>query len=374
MRFFFILFYPLSLLYQFLFWVSQFKIKPFVLPHVLVISVGNISMGGTGKTPFVQYLVRYFKAKNKKYAITILSRGYKAKLSKVGAILRDGLSPHLYGDEPSEHKELFPDVQVIIGKNRKESFLKHNQVQSKFHIVILDDGFQHKQIHRDFDIVLLDANGPFGNGQTIPLGFLREPILHLRRANTIVFTKLTDQNKDKSIRAINILKQKQIPVPSYTSHFLANLVQIDLNTLKSNPVQLPVDQIRQTKVLDEDANDGYFLFTGVGNPKHVLETAESIIGKKINQHRFFPDHYEFEESVLGSIIGEVKQGTVLLTTEKDWVKVRTKKGFLEELRKRNIQIFVIKIEVVVNEKESFESMLAGLVSTYEAKNDLVSMN
>lgn len=374
MRFFFILFYPLSLLYQFLFWVSQFKIKPFFLPHVLVISVGNISMGGTGKTPFVQYLVRYFNAKNKKYAITILSRGYKAKLSKVGAILRDGFSPYLYGDEPSEHKELFPDVQVIIGKNRKESFLKHNQVHSKFHIVILDDGFQHKQIHRDFDIVLLDANGPFGNGQTIPLGFLREPILHLRRAHTIVFTKLTDQNKDKSIRAINILKQKQIPVPSYTSHFLANLVQIDLNTLKSNPVQLPVDQIRQTKVLDEDANDGYFLFTGVGNPKHVLETAESIIGKKINQHRFFPDHYEFEESVLGSIIGEVKQGTVLLTTEKDWVKVRTKKGFLEELRKRNIQIFVIKIEVVVNEKESFESMLAGLVSTYEAKNDLVSMN
>lgn len=360
------LFYPLSWLYQFLFWVKQSTIKPIVIPDVLVISVGNITVGGTGKTPFVQYLVRYFQKTNKDYAITILSRGYKAKKSDEGAILPDGKSPHLYGDEPSQHKDLFPSVQVIIGKNRWKSFQTHNQIQSPKHIVILDDGFQHKQICRDFDIVLLDANAPFANGLTIPLGFLREPITHLKRAHSIVFTKLTEKNRNVIKLAKDILNKKQINVPESVSFFQSNLVEMNFDLLQKNVIE------KQVYLSKEKPNGGYFLFTGVGNPRNVLETAESILGENKIQYRFFPDHYEFEESVLFSLIQNRLKDSIFVTTEKDWVKVRTQSGFLETLKKQNIRLFVLKIEVVLAEEQKFGSMLAGLVSTYEVKNGLAS--
>ncbi|XDD43562.1 tetraacyldisaccharide 4'-kinase [Leptospira sp. WS60.C2] len=366
MKFLLFLFSPFCWLYQFLFWLSQNKIKPVILPNVLVLSVGNITVGGTGKTPFVQYLVRFFQKTNKDYAITILSRGYKAEKSKEGAILPNGLSPHLFGDEPSEHKETFPNVQVIIGKNRVSSFLKYNQFQGKRHIVILDDGFQHKQIHRDFDIVLLDANAPFGNGFTLPLGFLREPISHLSRANTIVFTKLTKTNEISLPKYREKLNQNGIKVPHYRSHFSAYLNEVHLETLTQTRIFPPKNP------LSNEANISYFLFTGVGNPKHVWETASSVLETNQIRHRFFPDHYDFEETVLFTLLAEIEKETILITTEKDWVKVRMHSSFLKELIKRKIRLVLLKIEVKIEDSKMFESILAGLVSTYEVKNDLVS--
>ncbi|XDD47360.1 tetraacyldisaccharide 4'-kinase [Leptospira sp. WS39.C2] len=368
MKVFFLLLSPLTWLYQFLFWVSQWKTKTLSLPNTLVISVGNLSVGGTGKTPFVQYLVRYFQRVNKDYVITILSRGYKAKKSEEGAILPDGNSPQLYGDEPSEHKNLFPNVQVIIGKNRRESFLRLNQFHSKKHIVILDDGFQHKRIDRDFDIVLLDTNAPFGNGYTLPLGFLREPISHLKRAQTIIFTKQTEKNKKQYEEGKLILKKFPFNLPTFVSHFQAELNEINLDSLPL-PESFPMG-IREIPPNIEEAS--YFLFTGVGNPNNVLETAISVLKTDQIQYRFFPDHFEFDEKVLFSLIPGKKSESIFVTTEKDWVKVKTQTRFIEELNKRKIRLLVLKVQVVISEQSEFESMLAGLVSTYEVKNGLVS--
>ncbi|MCW7508212.1 tetraacyldisaccharide 4'-kinase [Leptospira levettii] len=366
MKVFFTLFLPLTWLYQFLFWLSQGRKKTTVLPNALVISVGNITVGGTGKTPFVQYLVQYFQKTNKEYAITILSRGYKAKLSKRGAILPNGNSPNLYGDEPSEHKERFPSVQVIIGQNRIVSFSNHNQIQSKKHIVILDDGFQHNQIYRDFDIVLLDNNAPFGNGFTIPLGYLREPISHLKRANVIVFTKITESNVKEFEKGKETLKQLGIQLPTFGSSFQAEAYQIHLDTFEQTLIP------NNTQMQDASTSDRYFLFTGVGNPHHVLETTISTLNTNQIQHSFFPDHYEFEEKVLLSLLDGKDEKTIFVTTEKDWVKVRTQNKFIEALKRKKIQLLVIRVDVVIKEQSVFESMLAHLVSTYEVKNGLVS--
>ncbi|TGM01233.1 tetraacyldisaccharide 4'-kinase [Leptospira jelokensis] len=371
-----LLFYPLTWVYRFLFWLNQIKITPSRIPQVIVISVGNITVGGTGKTPFVQYLVRYFQEHNKDYAITILSRGYKAKKTIEGAILPDGKSPDLYGDEPSQHKERFPNVQVIIGKNRWESFLTHNRIQSPKHIVILDDGFQHKQIVRDLDIVLLDANSPFGNGFTLPLGFLREPINELRRASAVVFTKLVESNKEKFQTAKKLLFKNGIQVPIFSSTLETDLVEINLapNTNFSEIVPKAGPKVRDgnPSFLKMPPNASYFLFTGVGNPKQVLETAKDILGNTEIKYRFFPDHDPFTKQTLFSLLSDCNENTVLLTTEKDWVKVRIQTQFLKELNERKIKLFLINIDVVVAESVEFESMLAGLVSTYEAKNGLVS--
>ncbi|TGK87404.1 tetraacyldisaccharide 4'-kinase [Leptospira noumeaensis] len=354
------LFYPLSLLYQFLFWWQQKETTSFTLPNVLVISVGNLTVGGTGKTPFVQYLVRFFKQTCPGYAITILSRGYKAEKSKEGAILTDGRSPNLYGDEPSQHKEMFPDVQVIIGRNRKKSFLLHNQIQSKKHIVILDDGFQHKALHRDFDFVLLDANSPLGNGFTLPLGLLREPADHIKRANAILFTKITNQNKTGLLKYNSELKKIVPHVPIYFSQFESSVVELQIHN--------DLEQIPFIPQLDSQ----YFLVTGVGNPKHVYETAKTTLLTDSIRTKFFPDHFEFNESVLSSLSKEILPDEILVTTEKDWIKLRTHKDFQEDLKRKKTKVLLLLIQVSVTEENQLKSMLAGLVSTYEVKNDLVS--
>ncbi|WP_040506630.1 tetraacyldisaccharide 4'-kinase [Leptospira wolbachii] len=362
MKIFLYLFYPLSWIYRFLFWWSQSRILPFHLPNVLVISVGNLTVGGTGKTPFVQYLVRYFQKKYPSYAITILSRGYKAEKTKEGAILPSGNEPQLYGDEPSQHKEMFPDVQVIIGRDRKKSFLLYNKIQSKKHIVILDDGFQHKQLYRDFDFVLLDANSPFGNGLTLPLGFLREPIGHSKRANAIVFTKLTLQHKQRLDRYKKVLIQNDVTIPIFHSSFQATVKEVLLN---QNFIQEPFP-------LHSNLNLKYFLITGVGNPKNVYETAKSTLLSESIRTKFFPDHFEYATSSLLSLLNEIQTSEILITTEKDWIKMRKDTSFTGELVRRNIRVFLLLIQVSIEEDEEMKSMLAGLVSTYESKTGQVS--
>ncbi|TGL87821.1 tetraacyldisaccharide 4'-kinase [Leptospira congkakensis] len=357
MKIFLYLFYPFSLLYRFLFWWQQRGTPSFRLPKVLVISVGNITLGGTGKTPFVQYLVKFFKEVYPSYAITILSRGYKAEKSNEGAILTNGLTPKLFGDEPSQHKEMFPDIQVIIGRNRKNAFLLYNQIQSQKHIVILDDGFQHKALHRDFDFVLLDANSPFGNGFTIPLGFLREPVSHIKRTNAILFTKITSKNKNGLEKYHSDLKKLDPSIPIFSSQFESSVSEVQFQQGLTLKPFLP------------KLNSKYFLVTGVGNPKHVYETAKSTLLSESIRTKFFPDHFEFNEDVLFSLANEILNDEIFVTTEKDWIKMRTNIGFLKELQKKNIIVLILLIQVSVNEEKELKSMLVGLVSTYESKID-----
>ncbi|TGK96965.1 tetraacyldisaccharide 4'-kinase [Leptospira brenneri] len=350
---------PLSLLYRFLFWWQQRRISSFRLPDVLVISVGNLTVGGTGKTPFVQYLVRFFQKVYPSYAITILSRGYKAEKSREGAILPDGLDPKSFGDEPSQHKEMFPDIQVMIGRDRKKSFLLYNQIRSKKHIVILDDGFQHKALYRDFDFVLLDTNSPFGNGFTIPLGFLREPVSHIKRASAIVFTKLTPRNRENLVRYKKTLQKLEVSIPVFDSEF------------KSSVLEVKFDSNLATKPFQSKLDSKYFLVTGVGNPKHVYETAKSSLLSENIRTKFFPDHFEFTEPTLLSLLNEILDDEILVTTEKDWIKMKTNTVFLKELKEKNVKVLLLVIQVSVHEDHGIKSMLAGLVSTYEVKNGLV---
>ncbi|PJZ82094.1 tetraacyldisaccharide 4'-kinase [Leptospira meyeri] len=360
MKIFLYLLYPFSLLYRFLFWWQQKGIKSFHLPNALVVSVGNITVGGTGKTPFVQYLVHFFKETYPGYAISILSRGYKAEKSRDGAILPNESDPKLYGDEPSQHKEVFPDVQVIIGRNRKKAFLNYNKFQSSKHIVILDDGFQHKALHRDFDFVLLDSNSPFGNGFTIPLGFLREPIHHLKRADAIVFTKLTSNNQQKLEKYTNLLNHAGINTPVFHSTFKASIREVIF------------DQSFSKKSYEPNSDGKYFLVTGVGNPNHVYSTAKLTLDSVRIRKKFYPDHFEFHSDSLESLVDEIEAGEILVTTEKDWVKMRSNLPFVQTLEKKKIRLLLILIQVSVNEDQKIKSMLAALVSTYEAKIDQVS--
>jgi tetraacyldisaccharide 4'-kinase len=307
--------------------------------------VGNLTVGGTGKTPVVLYLLQFFQNKYPHYNFTVLSRGYKAKLSKVGAILPQNPNPILYGDEPSLIKKKFPNVQVMIGGNRVQTFRKYNVFHSKNHIVILDDGFQHVAICRDFDLVLLDANSPLGNGFTIPLGVLREPFFNLKRASAVLFTKINSENKEK-LKPIS--EKINTVVPSvFSSHYQTKKIQVSRK----------VDQ--------------YVLVTGVGNPKDVLRSAKLSLNSESVELKAYSDHFEYSEKELLSLLTLYSETSNLkidfITTEKDWIKISKFPKFLSELKSKNRNLYILELELSIEEETRFVTLVSDLVSTYEAK-------
>ncbi|MBW1824898.1 MAG: tetraacyldisaccharide 4'-kinase, partial [Deltaproteobacteria bacterium] len=174
-------------------------LKSYSLP-CLVISVGNVTMGGTGKTPMVIYLAQVFKEKGMKTAV--LSRGYKGKSPEKVAMVSNGerilLNARDAGDEPFLLSKALPGIPVIIGRDRVLSgqyALEHFSPET----ILLDDGFQHLKLKRDVDILLIDLQYGFGNGHLLPRGILREPLNNLNRAHLFLLTKRTDSHDDKAI-------------------------------------------------------------------------------------------------------------------------------------------------------------------------------
>ncbi len=244
---------------------------------VPVISVGNITLGGTGKTPFVIALAKFLKGKGLK--VCVLSRGYRRK-GKKELLVCDGqrllASPEESGDEPYLIATKTKAI-VAVGKDRAKAFdlAKHLQPE----IVVLDDGFQHIRIKRDLDICLVDGSRGFGNGMLFPAGPLREPVETLLHADAIVITKR------KSLQLL--YKAKGI--------------------LSKKPVFFFTPKVKAPKV------DKAFLVTAIANPYPLLEEL-SRMGITLTGYRFFPDHHWFKEKDLAGIEAPI------LTTEKDLVK------------------------------------------------------
>ncbi|MDZ4727601.1 MAG: tetraacyldisaccharide 4'-kinase [Leptospira sp.] len=335
---------PLSYIYQLLFFVDRKRANAQKLGSCLVISVGNLTMGGTGKTPFVQYLIKIINEKFPNYQITVLSRGYKALHSKDGAIVKVDSLPNEVGDEPLLHKITHPNVKVIIGKNRIESFKKFNQIDDKKHIVILDDGFQHHKLKRDFDIVLIDTSDPEGNGFTIPLGTLREKKTSLLRADLVVFTKVNDANISNAKTFESSVKKINPKLLCFYSTFNASKKLIFGEVQKLNKLNI---------------------ITGVGNPNSVLASALETFGDMEMNLITFPDHYAYTDDELISLTSNLKDGEVIVTTEKDWVKWKSLHKFIEIFKNLKYTLFVLKINMELNEEEKLKRLLDSLVSNYE---------
>ena len=170
--------------------IGIFRVKRLPLP---VISVGNITMGGTGKTPTVILIARELMARGKRVAV--LTRGYGGSLEGETRIVSDGeklfLSPAEAGDEPCLLASSLPGLMVVMGSDRyRAGCLALKELSPD--CFILDDGFQHQRLGRDLDILLLDGTAPFNNGWTLPAGFLREPISAVSRADLVILTRCTE--------------------------------------------------------------------------------------------------------------------------------------------------------------------------------------
>ena len=308
-NYFHFIFYPLSLLYQTVLFIRKFfyKIHLFETKSLpcKVISVGNITVGGSGKTPTVEYLTKLLQSKGKK--VGIISRGYRRK-SKKTLIVTDGETKpktwETYGDEPYLLAQKLDDVPIIVGKSRYEAGTKMIKNFSP-DIIIMDDGFQHISLSRDLDIVLVNSKDTKDIHNLIPAGNLREPLLNLSRADLVILTK-TNIHKPSDY-LINIVENTKCPT-------INNKIELD-NILINFKGESYDSEIINSKNI--------YIFSALGDHEGFKKTMEhtkaTIVG-----HDKYPDHYIYTPNDLKRIEKNAKNNGAdfLITTEKDIVKTK----------------------------------------------------
>ncbi|SEA10357.1 lipid-A-disaccharide kinase [Desulfuromusa kysingii] len=296
----FILLLPLSILYG-----SGGWIRGYCYDHGLfftyqssipIISVGNLAVGGTGKTPVVDWLVKEFSKQGKRSAI--VSRGYAGNfkgnvgvVSKGNGILMTSVE---CGDEPYLLAKRNPDSSVFVAKKRINA-IKILEQNNRPDLIILDDCFQHRAIKRNVDLVLLDASRPFGNGWPLPAGNLREFPQALKRADFLLMTR------SKKLTMSNFKGHKV-----YNSqHQLAN----EAVDLEGN--RISVDRLKALKVL---------AFAGIADPESFFSSLEKI-GLSLDAKLSFVDHIEYRTQIINQLHQTAMDVDALITTEKDAVKL-----------------------------------------------------
>lgn len=287
------------------------------------IMVGNLSVGGTGKTPMVEYLVRKVKSKQK---TATLSRGYGRKTS--GFIkAKDGILPSEIGDEPYQIFEKYgEEISVFVGEKRIDALNSITSILPENELVILDDAFQHRYVQADLTILLTTFDRPFYSDYLLPMGRLRESRNGAKRADLIVVTKCPETVFD--------LKKKELKEKIKHYNNVSPIIFSSIGYGKAYPLKLGSNFSQNVVLLSGIANDSQ-MRDYVSDNFNLLEVLK------------FPDHHEYVESdfhKLKQVILEYSdKNPVVITTEKDAVKVKSNSpaGFLAE-----IPIFVLPIQVV----------------------------
>lgn len=264
-----------------------------------VVSIGNITTGGTGKTPLVRWLAERLRVDGRHVAI--LSRGYRAQGGGIG----DELTML---DHALNRREGQP-IRMAANPDRYRAGASLLRDHPEIDVFLLDDGFQHRRLGRDFDLVLISAIQPFGFGHVLPRGLLREPLRGLRRADAIVITH-ADRADDRLLDEIEARIRKYNPLaPLYRAvHAPAGLL-----SSQSPADRLPLDQLSTRR---------FFAFSGIGAPSSFENPLEQF-GPNLVGRRRFMDHHNYTPVELNDLTREARArgAEVLLTTEKDWVKI-----------------------------------------------------
>jgi tetraacyldisaccharide 4'-kinase len=264
--------------------------KPSFRVPVPVIAVGNLTLGGTGKTPMVEWVARWYRQHG--IRVAVLSRGYGRE---------DGVN-----DEAMVLEENLPDVPHLQDRDRVGiARIAIEELESQ--LLVLDDGFQHRRLARDLDIVLLDALEPFGLGKIFPRGLLREPVKSLRRAGIVVLSRadMVSAEARKAIRA----EAERIAGP--------------LKWVEARHAPLDLIATGEPESLDTLRGRKVAAFCGIGNPEGFRKTLASL-GVEPVGFRTFPDHHPYSADDVASLTDWASElgADLVLTTQKDLVKLR----------------------------------------------------
>jgi tetraacyldisaccharide 4'-kinase len=300
-----------------------------------VISVGNITLGGTGKTPTVIHIADLLQKHGRRPLV--LSRGYGRKDESATVTVSDGAStvmdPANSGDEPALIANRLDRIPVVVGSDRYHA---GNFAIGRFHpdCIILDDGFQHIRLERDLNIVLIDAGDPFGRGMLFPAGILREPLSALARADVVVITRV-ERAGDAA------LLKETIRMHTAAKIFTARYAPRDLVDTASGETR-PLTALHGTPV---------FTFAGIARPDSLTSLLGSL-GAIVKGTAHYPDHHPYTKIDLARVFqGAVDSGaTMVVTTEKDSVRL---KGMAHE------GVWALRIDMEVLEKASWEEVVLG---------------
>ena len=313
---------------------------------VPVISVGNITAGGTGKTPMVRFICDVLTQKG--LHPTVLSRGYRAEDNKKNIIIsKDGtmlVEPTISGDEAWLLAKVLQKSNVIIGRERtKSAEIAINELGAD--CLVMDDGFQHRALARDIDIVLIDASNPFGYDHVLPRGLLREPLSGLQRAHIIVLTKV-DQVAPGIVSGIRKRLSLLVPnIPVYeTTHKPQFMYTLD--EWANGTAGAPVDAYKDQRIM---------AVSGIGNPHSFTQTLTDI-GYNVVHTLPFGDHHDFTNDDVVDIWKEAfaHQADAICITEKDAVKL-SQLHAIEDL-KIPILVLSIGIEFISGKQEFIENL------------------
>jgi tetraacyldisaccharide 4'-kinase len=306
-----------------------------------VISVGNLTLGGTGKTPFVAFLAGLLQEAGHRPAI--VSRGYRGKAENSTLLVTDGqrclCEPADCGDEPYWYALKLQDVPVVVGKDRSRGGKLIEQRYGEV-IHILDDGFQHLQLQRDLNILLIDATNPFGNGRLLPGGMLREPLGAISRADQVVVTRshygVNHEELELEIRKRNPL------VPVYYFHHDA-VALWDLKT-------------RQSRQVRDFLGKPVAALAAIGNPQVFLRDLRHY-QMRVADQIIYRDHHRFSQSELEEAVKRAGNAgaEALVTTEKDAVRLR-------QLEFDKETLFAVEIEVRAEDLDAYRKALLDEVA------------
>lgn len=330
--------FPFSLLYGLITYVRNYlynngilKSNEFKTPTIVV---GNLSVGGTGKSPQIEYLVRLL---HDNYKIAVLSRGYKRKSR--GFVIADEFSTfETIGDEPFQFYKKFPNIIVCVDANRTNGILQLEKMKNPPDVILLDDAFQHRKVEGGFNILLTSYNNLYVDDFMLPTGNLREMKSGAKRAQAIVVTKCPNSlPKIEQNQIISQLKPKENQAVFFTTISYDNELRGDTS--------INLEKLRNSEIL---------LVTGIANPKPLIEYL-SVQQVKF-EHLKYPDHYNFRQKDIQDIQETYSliqsKNKIVLTTEKDFVRIFG--------RLKNVHYISIKT-TFINHENDFNSSINNYV-------------
>ena len=322
-----------------------------------VISIGNITVGGTGKTPTAQKMADLIKRMG--YRVVILNRGYRSHWDKEIGVVSDGnkifMTAYEAGDEAYLMAKTLPGIPVVIGKNRAVTG-KYAVEKLNAEVIIMDDGYQHWHLERDLDVVLVDTLNMFGNGCVLPRGMLREPLENLNRGDLFLLTK-TDQSSVLSrMQLRKTIERYNAKAPVVESvHHPKNFVEIAdwYKGITQNHMDL-----------SELEGKDVMVFSAIGNPSSFEQTLSSI-GLNIKEAVRYPDHHDYGMLEMQYILERASshKAVAMITTSKDAVKIPTEFIYSS----REIPLYILNMDIQVT--DGFEEFKECVLNAIKKEQD-----
>jgi len=351
--------FPISVIYGFIVWVRNRLYDNKILPSrefpLPLISIGNITVGGTGKTIHVEHLIGILKSQ---YKTAMLSRGYRRQTN--GFIIADPTMDYkMIGDEPRQIKQKYPDITVAVDANRRKGIEKLLEKEKDIEAIILDDAFQHRRITPGLNILLIDFTNPIDKDHMLPLGRLREQNRERKRADIIVITKVPTDTRPIELR----IMEKNVKTFSFQKIFFTMLQY-------ASPVPVFKESVKET-ASPLSTNPSVLLITGIANAKPLKDYLK-VLSDTI-KHVEYPDHYSFDVLDMRHLIKEFEsipgKNKCIITTEKDAMRFQVFDELDEEIKSKMFYV-PVSVGFMENQEENFKTQILNYVNVNKSNNIL----